>query len=143
MADVHGSGVVIEDLTDAECRSLLDRSSVGRVGVTIEALPVILPVNFAMFEDTVIFRSTPGTKLSTALRKTVVAFEVDDYDPNGDRGWSVLVRGRAHEVTDPDAVAQLRGLPLRFLSPGGTEDHFIQIAMTKVTGRRIRPVYPG
>ena len=138
----HSAGLVVEDLTDAECRAFLGQSSVGRVGVTINALPVVLPVNFVVFEDTVVFRSTPGAKLSEALRGTVVAFEVDDYDPNGDRGWSVLIRGRAHAVVDPEVIGELRGLPLRFLSPDGTDDHFVEIAMTMVTGRRIRPAYP-
>jgi len=135
-------GVVIEDLTDIECRSFLDQGSVGRVAVTIDALPVVLPVNYAVFEDTVVFRSTPGTKLSLALRATVVAFEVDDYDPNGDRGWSVLMRGRAHVASDPTTIEALRRLPLRFLSPGGTDDHFIQITITTITGRRLRSLYP-
>ena len=138
----HSAGLVVEDLTDAECRAFLDQSIVGRVGVTMNALPVVLPVNFVVHDDTVVFRSAPGTKLSEALRGAVVAFEVDDYDPNGDRGWSVLIRGRARVVADPEVIGALRLLPLRYLSADGTDDHFVQVTMTMVTGRRIRPAYP-
>ena len=135
------SGLVIETLSDEECGSFLGRASVGRVGVTIDALPVVLPVNFALVEDAVVFRTTPGTKLSMALHGAVVAFEVDDYDPNGDRGWSVLIQGTAAEVTDADRVAAIRALPLRFISTRGEGDHFVEVALGTVTGRRIRPDY--
>jgi len=133
--------LVVEVLSDAECRSFLGRSTVGRVGVTIDALPVILPVNFALVEGAVVFRTTPGTKLSAALQGAVVAFEADDYDPNGDRGWSVVVQGTAAEVTDADRIARLRALPLRIISARGEGDHFVEIPITNVTGRRIRPSY--
>jgi uncharacterized protein len=141
MAGSGDRGVVIEVLTERECRSLLGQSNVGRVGVTINALPVVLPVNCAVFEDSVIFRTTPGTKLTAALHRAVVAFEVDDYDPDGDLGWSVLIRGRASEVTDPERIAQMRNLPLRYIAPGGEADHFVEIPMRAISGRRIRPGY--
>jgi nitroimidazol reductase NimA-like FMN-containing flavoprotein (pyridoxamine 5'-phosphate oxidase superfamily) len=37
----------METLDRAECLRLLEAATVGRIGVSIGALPVILPVNFA------------------------------------------------------------------------------------------------
>ena len=35
-----------------------------------------MPVNYALLDDEVVFRTDPGTKLSAALMRTMVAFEV-------------------------------------------------------------------
>ncbi len=142
MRDMDGTngGVVLEILDTTECRDLLERSDVGRLGVSIDALPVVLPVNYAVDGDAVIIRTTPGTKLSAALFETVVAFEVDDYEPNGDVGWSVLVQGVATEIADADQIVRAQQLPLRPISAGGRSDRFVRIDMGTVTGRRLRPL---
>ena len=76
----------------------------------MQALPVILPVRYAVIGETVVFRTAPGTKLTAAMRRSVVAFEADRWDPCGAWGWSVLVQGVASEVTDPTLQAAARGL---------------------------------
>ena len=140
MVGVDGGGVVFEVLDDSHCRALLDRAGVGRVGISaIHALPVVLPVNYAVLENSIIFRSTPGTKVSAGLMNAVVAFEVDEYESNGDVGWSVLVQGMATQITDPEEIAVAKGLPLRFISAGGDADRFVRIEMATITGRRVRP----
>jgi hypothetical protein len=48
----------------------------------------------------------------------------------------VLVRGPAHEVTDPDEFARLRGLRLRPWANDGA-DHFIAIDIELLSGRRV------
>jgi len=141
MGDSHDGGVWIEVLTSEECSSLLERSSVGRVGLNVDLLPVILPINYAVDDKCIVFRSMVGTKLTAALDHTVVAFEVDDYEPSADLGWSVLIQGVASVVTDSEHIGKLSSLGLRHVSPGGLCDHFISLEMTKMTGRRIRPRY--
>ena len=66
----------LELLDEAECRQLLHEATVGRVGISRDALPVILPVNYAMIDAQITFWSAPGMKLAP-LAQTVVAFEVD------------------------------------------------------------------
>ena len=95
----------LDILEREECLRLLSASSVGRLAVTMGALPVILPVNFLLDGDRVLIRTTSGTKLDAATRNAVVAFEVDDVDPIAHSGWSVCVTGMARDVTD-------RGRPL-------------------------------
>lgn len=126
----------LEVLSRDECLALMATVPVGRLGVSIEALPVIVPVNFALLRGRIIVRSVPGTKLDAASAQNVVAFEVDGYDPGGDWGWSVLVRGVASEITDPAELPEVRALPLRAWALGDAADRFLAIEATLVSGRR-------
>jgi nitroimidazol reductase NimA-like FMN-containing flavoprotein (pyridoxamine 5'-phosphate oxidase superfamily) len=126
----------LEPLSRDECGQLLEAVAVGRVGVSVDALPVVLPVNYALLDGDIVIRTAAGTKLDAALRGAVVAFEIDNSDAVYHQGWSVLVQGRASEITDPIDVARVRRLPLRPWAPG-TRDHFIRISTERVTGRRL------
>ncbi|HSL66625.1 MAG TPA: pyridoxamine 5'-phosphate oxidase family protein [Actinomycetota bacterium] len=130
----------LEVLSRDECLSLMATVPVGRLGVSVEALPAILPVNFALLRDRIIIWSVPGTKLDAATAGNVVAFEVDDYDPGGRWGWSVLVRGAASEITDAEELAEVRALPLRAWALGDAADRFLAIEATLVSGRRFGSV---
>ncbi len=130
------------ELGPEHCLELLGSVRVGRVGVTIDALPAVLPVNFALWNGAIVFRTVPGTKLDAAAAGAVVAFEADAYvSPSGRDAWSVLVRGIAREVTDPAELAQLLELPLDSWAWDGTADRYVCIEPTVITGRRI--VSPG
>jgi uncharacterized protein len=126
----------MELLGEGECLDLLARATVGRVAVTVGALPAIFPVNFALSDGAVVFRTGDGTKLAAATDQTVLAFEVDDWDPMEQTGWSVLALGRATVVEDPDEAARLRRLPLAPWA-GGTREHFVRMPIEFVSGRRI------
>ena len=116
---------------------LLASVPVGRVGVTIDALPAVLPVNFVVSDGAVVFRTIPGTKLDSSTTDAVVAFEVDSYGTADDPGgWSVLVRGVARELTDRTALASA-GQMLESWALDGDADRFIRIEPTLLTGRRI------
>ena len=49
----------------------------GRVAITVNALPAILPVRFALDHDEIVFRASPGGVLAEATRHAVIAFEAD------------------------------------------------------------------
>jgi len=128
----------IEVLAPAECLRLLASVPVGRVGVTIDALPAVLPVNFVVSGGAIVFRTVPGTKLDAATAGAVVAFEADSYGPvPSTGGWSVLVRGVAHELTETGALAKVGALPLESWAWDGGADRFVRIAPTVLTGRRV------
>ena len=135
---MQGNGRVrLEMLDRGECLALIATVPVGRIGVSIGALPAILPVNFALIGTTIVFRTVPGTKLDAATRRAVVAFEVDSYAPDGSSGWSVLVQGFCSEITDPAERAALNWSPLRAWPFGdGAADRFVRVETTFVTGRR-------
>src|SRR5690606_10684839 len=88
----------LEVLGREECMRLLASASLGRLGITTGALPTVLPVNFRLVGDQIVFRTGSGTKLDAATDNAVVAFEVDDMDPVWHTGWSVVVTGMAREV---------------------------------------------
>ncbi len=137
-SEFETSGVVdagLETLSEAECFALAARRPIGRVAVSCGALPAVFPVNFCLVGHDVIFRTAAGTKLSAALDRTVVAFEVDDFDAAGHAGWSVLMIGQATEV-GAEELAPLEPLPVRPWARGA-RDHVVRIRCELVSGRRI------
>ena len=126
----------LEVLSTEECLSLLRQAEVGRVAVTVGAIPEIFPVNYCLLDSTIAFRTGEGTKLHAATHRAVVAFEVDHFDPEVQRGWSVLVVGHAGEITDPQQVTAARRLLSDTWVPVDRH-HVISIALDRVTGRRI------
>jgi nitroimidazol reductase NimA-like FMN-containing flavoprotein (pyridoxamine 5'-phosphate oxidase superfamily) len=123
-------------LTDDESRELLHQSDVGRVGVTMGAIPAIFPVNYAVIDDAIVFRTAPGSKLSAATSGAVVAFEVDDYDRRDRTGWSVLVVGRSEVVHDLDTTFKVLDSGLQPFA-GGLRSAIVRIDMEMISGRAI------
>ncbi len=126
----------LEVLEHDECIQLLKSSVVGRVGVTINALPLILPVNYIYIDSRILFRTDPGTKLDAALMHCVVAFEVDGIDDEREEGWSVLAIGHAEVVEDASLERKAIGGGLRPWA-GGMRAHTISIAPKLLSGRKI------
>ena len=125
----------LEILSPAQCRDLLRRTAVGRVAVTVAALPAIFPVNYALLDDQIVFLTGEGTKLRAALERAVVAFQVDHFDASGS-GWSVMAIGLAEEITDPEEVAAAAGLDLHPFA-AGDRTRFVRIRPEFLSGRRI------
>jgi nitroimidazol reductase NimA-like FMN-containing flavoprotein (pyridoxamine 5'-phosphate oxidase superfamily) len=123
-------------MEEAECLELLASCHVGRVAVSIGAVPAVFPVNYALMDGCIVFRTGAGTKLDAALRNAVVAFEVDDVDPLYHGGWSVLVVGLADEVRDPVSLRRAQALPLAPWAPGERQ-HVVVLRPEFVSGRRI------
>lgn len=122
-----------EDIPREECLRLLATAPIGRVAVAdFGTAPLVVPVNFAVREGTVVFRSDYGSKFRLAvLGDHPVSFEVDAVDPARRSGWSVLVQGRAREVTEPERLRLEPWAP-------GSKSHWVQIEPETVSGRRIR-----
>lgn len=127
---------VLERLTREECFRLLASVPIGRVGLSISALPVVLPVRFALLDDDIVFRTATGTRLYEASLEAVLAFEADQHDPDGAGGWSVLVQGRSEELRDPAQLTRAHTLGVLPWTSDDEADRFIRISATMVTGRR-------
>lgn len=120
-----------------ECLRLMAEVPVGRVVYTRQALPAVLPVNFALAADaSVLLRTSAGSDLVRAVDGVVVAFEADSFDAESRSGWSVVVTGRATVVTDPVEHERLMRTGPRSWMPI-EEDVFIRIEATMVTGREL------
>lgn len=126
----------MEHLTPHSCWELLSGEAVGRVGVLVDSAPEIYPVNYAVDGETIVFRTDPGTKLRAVDRSPSVCFEVDRVDPEERSGWSVLVKGRAVELTSAANLVTASELPLHFWT-SGDKSHWVRIVPGEVTGRRI------
>ena len=127
------------ELDRDECLRLLAETCLGRLAVNVEGwTPVIRPVNYAHDESSqsVVFRSARGSKLAALALSALAAFEIDDFDPGGGTGWSVVVVGTAEEVTAPAEIDRLERLGLSSLAPG-PDPHWIRIRARVVSGRRI------
>ena len=138
---MEGSDLNLEELTEAECRQRLADGSVGRVAISVGALPAILPVNYALLDGDIVFRADEGSKLYAALERSVVAFEIDDTDAQDQTGWSVLVVGHATALWRLHDIERARALDLQPWA-AGPKDHFVQVSTGMISGRRIKPLEP-
>ena len=124
------------ELSRQECRALLASHGVGRVAVPTVSGPVIVPVNYSVVDGAVVFRTADGTTPAQAAG-CQVAFEVDRIDEAFSQGWSVLARGHARTVTDPDDVRHLTERAYSLPWAGGERDVWVRIDPLALTGRRI------
>ena len=126
----------IEVLSFVECQQLLEAGIVGRIGMFVAGEPVILPVNYRYVNGSIVFRSALGEKTDAAAMNKPVAFEIDDWDGVREVGWSVLVKGTAHEV-DADDPAAAAAASLRPWARAVERDIWVRIVPNEITGRRI------
>ena len=106
--------------------------------MTHRALPAIVPVNYVLSGSRVVFRTEPRGMLARACAGTVVAFEVDELDPEGRSGWSVLVVGQAELL---DGSAALRAAESGLVAAvGGGRDQFVAVTIGQLSGRLIQPI---
>lgn len=126
----------LEIVTFADCLRLLDTVPVGRVGFRAAGEVVILPVNFVVDGQDVIFRTGAGSKLSSVGGENLVGFEADEYDARTHSGWSVVVSGLTEEVDDDEEIRRLADLGLQSWGRAADDPHWIRIRPTSITGRR-------
>ncbi|MEE1783168.1 pyridoxamine 5'-phosphate oxidase family protein [Streptomyces sp. SP17BM10] len=124
------------DLTEAECWELVGTHGVGRVGLPVRPGPVVYPVNFVVDRHTVAYRTAGGSATDPA-DDAEASFQVDHLDEYLGRGWTVLVLGTAHHVTDEEELRHLAGLPGSAPWAGGDRPLWVRIRPDDVTGRRI------
>ena len=130
---------LLSSLPREECLRLLASSPVGRVGASIDALPVVLPVNYALLHDNIVFRTAAGTKFHAAAAGAVLAFEADGYEPDGTSGWSVLVQGISRVITDPEELRQVQHLPVEPWALDGAADRVVCRCIAGPDGPTRRP----
>lgn len=141
MDGAGGADAQVETLSEAHCWELLRRAEIGRLAVWVEDHPEIFPVNFAVDRGALVFRTAEGTKVSAALGESAVALETDGPDAEAGTAWSVVVKGRAEQITDTAGLMDTVRLPL-FPWQGGEKGKFVRIVPTEVTGRRFPIVSP-
>jgi nitroimidazol reductase NimA-like FMN-containing flavoprotein (pyridoxamine 5'-phosphate oxidase superfamily) len=127
----------LEVLSYAKCLELADSQPVGRVAFEQSGGVEVFPVNHRVVDGTVVFRTGDGSKLGAAIQSSPVAFEVDAYDAGQHQGWSVVIRGRAEEVTDDGVLARLGTLNLQPWQNRVLRPVWVRIRPDEVSGRRL------
>jgi nitroimidazol reductase NimA-like FMN-containing flavoprotein (pyridoxamine 5'-phosphate oxidase superfamily) len=144
---LESAGPIVEPMDEAECLRLISAGGVGRVGYTGRFGPTMVPVNYALYEGTIVFRTGQHSPMGEDLRTGIehaeskVAFEIDEISLATREGWSILVQGGARPVdseTERASVMQSGVEPW----PGGEKELFVRVIPTRITGRRIRRTGP-
>ncbi|GGP36822.1 hypothetical protein GCM10010214_07240 [Streptomyces abikoensis] len=128
---------VLEELPLEECWEKLAAGGVGRVVFSRSEGPEAAPVNYRFVGDSIVFRTAAGGALASVVGGEV-AFEVDRIDEARSEGWSILVRGVAEPVTDPQEQQRLRDIADPQTWAGGERDVWVRIPLGTISGRRIR-----
>jgi len=127
----------VEELSYAECRGLLAGGVFGRVAVCTPDGPRILPVNYSVVDEAVVFRTSAYGVVAQRDWSAPIAFEVDHVDYADQKGWSVVATGPGERVEHPEDLALIR----RTWDPrpwaAGNRPLYVRLAWTALTGRRL------
>ena len=130
------------ELDEAESLKLVSRGGIGRIAYQSRFGPAVLPVNYKWHGGAVVFRTTRHSALDEDLQTGIaggdykVAFEIDAIDEIGRQGWSVLIQGPAHHVSEGERESAERAGVEPW--PAGERELFMRIVPNRVTGRRIQ-----
>jgi uncharacterized protein len=123
------------ELSEADCRELLAQHSAGRIGFMAGDGPQILPVTYQYRNGSVVFRTSPAGPLAELVRRTSVAFEIDNIDEQNKAGWSVLVLGFAEAMAHDYLLQSAWTGPVPWAD--GVRNLFIEINPRKISGRAV------
>ncbi|HTT87425.1 MAG TPA: pyridoxamine 5'-phosphate oxidase family protein [Acidimicrobiales bacterium] len=130
------AALALVELGRAECLALLEGVGVGRVVFSSDCLPVAIPVNIAVVDDSVVFSTGFGGKFEAARRGDVLTIQADEIDRVYHTGWSVLVTGVAEVLPDHGALGWAE--PLLTQSWLRRPDaRLVRVPATLVSGRRL------
>lgn len=121
---------IAEDaISEQECWYLLATGSVGRLALSVRALPMILPVQYYLDDRTITACLGHRELPERSLDEAIIAFGADSIDPRTHVGWSVEVQGRSVLAREAgfDATCTQH-------APG----QVVRIEPTTLTGRWVR-----
>jgi len=122
-----------------ECRELLSAGLVGRVALCTPVGPHVVPVNYAVVDDAVVLRTSPYSVLGSHARGSLLALEIDQFDYERQRGWSVMARGRAQAVTSAAELDHIRSVWAPHAWAAGQRNLYLRVRWSELTGRRLGP----
>jgi len=119
-------------MTSEEAWDFLRSEQVGRLAVHVGGVIDIYPITYVVDGDSIVFLTSPGTKLLELTVNDQVAFEIDRYDDQV--AQSVVVHGTAQRLESMADIEAAEALPLLSLSPT-TRTRYVRILPTSVSGR--------
>ena len=90
----------IDELNETECREFLSRTSMARLGCSLNDQPYIIPVGFAYEDNFIYVFATLGKKIEWMRTNPKVCVQVDES--KGQSDWvSVIANGEYQELPEP------------------------------------------
>lgn len=122
-------------LSEAQAWERLAGVTLGRLVTAFGGQLEIFPVNFAVQDSTLLFRTAEGTKLFTTVMNDQVLFEVDDHSVT--EGWSVVVRGTARMLNTAEEIREAESARLMPWLPT-VKTRYVRIVPSQITARSFR-----
>jgi nitroimidazol reductase NimA-like FMN-containing flavoprotein (pyridoxamine 5'-phosphate oxidase superfamily) len=119
-------------LSEDEAWSFLESQEVGRLALYAGGVIDIYPITYVVDHRTLVFLTSPGTKLVELTVNDHVAFEIDHYDDHIAK--SVIVHGVAQRLETMAEIEAAEALPLTSLIPT-TRTRYVRITPSSVSGR--------
>jgi uncharacterized protein len=95
----------IVEISQDECKELLNRVLIGRLGCSPENQPYVVPVCFAYEPESLYVFSTLGKKIEWMQQNPKVCLQVDEVGSRS--SWiSVVVNGTYLELREPQYTAE-------------------------------------
>ncbi|WP_116111916.1 pyridoxamine 5'-phosphate oxidase family protein [Austwickia chelonae] len=125
-------------LDEETCLGILRGLEFGRLAYLVNGRVELVPVNYAIHRDEIVFRTAEGSKLAGALAGDEVVFEVDEITE--EKATSVIVRAIPRALSHEEArwSDQMRLRPWVV----SEKDHVIGLAPTLISGRAFNLARP-
>lgn len=148
--------MVIEELTDRECRAILARTHLARLACALNNQPYIVPVHVDFHDSYLYGFATLGQKIEWMRQNPLVCLEMDEMST--DHRWTtVVIVGRYEELPDSSRYEYERSIAQDLFQrhpvwwepasvpPAGHHRRpliLFRILIVQTTGRRAGPDVP-
>jgi nitroimidazol reductase NimA-like FMN-containing flavoprotein (pyridoxamine 5'-phosphate oxidase superfamily) len=138
----------MESVSREEAIEVLASQQVAHLGIVVNDAPYVTPMSYVVDGERILFRTMAGKKLDGIRANPAVCIEAADYNPETGDWVSVIVRGTARLVDDPetrreiiallyDKYEKVMGSPLSGgggLMPLGGTPYVIEVPIEEITG---------
>jgi len=114
-----------EEMSAEELDQFLTCARVGRIGISLEDGPYIVPVGFGYMDGKIFFHTcNSGLKMRVLRRNPKVSFEVDETISDTSMYKSVMIFGQAEIIDDKeDMIPYLQKLIDKYRVPKGFDEY--------------------
>jgi nitroimidazol reductase NimA-like FMN-containing flavoprotein (pyridoxamine 5'-phosphate oxidase superfamily) len=123
----------VKEMSSDEIEQFLTCARVGRLGLSLEEGPYIVPVGYGYAEGKIFFHTcSKGLKMRNLKKGTSVCFEVDEALSDVSMFKSVVVLGTAEIIDDKkEMMPYLQRLIDKYRVPLGFDEYMTKIGVDK------------
>lgn len=122
----------LKELSTEECWEFLQRTTIGRIALSVGGEIDIFPLNYFADGTSLLFRTAPGTKLMKLTVNDQIALEADGHTEED--AWSVVVKGTARQLQTQTEIDAADATPLTPWAPT-LKYRYVRLEPTELTGR--------